>query len=65
MITSHILRLGVRHRVRAGTNYAWWMNSRGLNSLALEKAGRIGILVCDEAHLAPEELSRYLNTYLS
>jgi len=53
------------HAPSVSTNYAWWMASRGLNALALEKSGRIGMLILDEAHLAPEELSRYLSTYLS
>ena len=50
------------------TNYAYWMNVRSRNSMGLEEEGcvdPIGLLICDEAHKAADELSRFLGVWVS
>ncbi len=47
------------------TNYQYWMNVRAFNGKALEKEDNpIGLLICDEFHLAFNELARFLGTWV-
>lgn len=46
-------------------NYSYWMNARGFNHGALETAENpIGLLICDEFHLAYSNLARFLGTWV-
>ena len=48
------------------TNYAYWLHARGNNSSALEYSNDpIELLICDEAHEAPEQLASYLRVEIS
>jgi Rad3-related DNA helicase len=49
------------------TNYQYWMHARAYNMAALEQPGGdlIKTLICDEVQKAPEELARFLGTWVS
>lgn len=49
------------------TNYMYWMNvrSRGQGALESKQSGAVGLLICDEAHLAMGELARFLGVWVS
>jgi len=49
------------------TNYMYWMNvrSRGIGALESKQSGAVGLLICDEAHLAMGELARFLGVWVS
>lgn len=48
------------------TNYAYWIASRMANPRALETPGqKIGMLICDEAHLCMGMLANALSTWVS
>jgi Rad3-related DNA helicase len=49
------------------SNYQYWMHARARNRQALEgkRTGAIGLLICDEAHLAAGQLSQFLGTWVS
>jgi Rad3-related DNA helicase len=48
----------------AVTNYAYWLHARKHNSEALEKYDPIGLLICDEAHNAGQQLSEFVSVRL-
>jgi Rad3-related DNA helicase len=48
------------------TNYQYWMHARASNRQALEKPDNpIQLLICDEFHLAMQELGRFLGVWVS
>lgn len=48
------------------TNYQYWLHARSRNRGALEGTnGKIGLLICDEFHLAMRELARFLGVWFS
>ena len=49
------------------SNYMFWMNvrSRGQGALESKQSGAVGLLICDEAHLAMGELARFLGVWVS
>lgn len=52
---------------RAGlTNYSYWLHARSKNRKALEgKGDKIGLLICDEFHLAAKALASFLGVWVS
>lgn len=48
------------------TNYSYWMHARQNNQGALETTARpIRMLICDECHLAHDQLASFLRVYVS
>lgn len=48
------------------TNYSYWMHARSANQAALEtKKDPVGLLICDEAHLAMRQLAGFLALWVS
>ena len=55
-----------KDRIGILSNYSYWMHARSTNPTALQSLGRpIHTLICDEAHLIPNELSRFLGIWVS
>lgn len=47
------------------TNYSYWLHARSYNASALEGDGDpVGLLICDEAHSIPNEISRFMEVNL-
>jgi Rad3-related DNA helicase len=47
------------------TNYSYWIHARSKNKAALEKKKEpIGLLICDEAHLAMNQLASFLRAWV-